>query len=350
MRRACSAASRARARWANQRGNSCRREGSIRFEAASDRPLRPVVEVTPAACAEIRQVLNHGVAAFRRWGIEPPPGSWIQEAAAWLDTVVARSSLGRNDDEIRRTSAAIALAVDLYHIGMCLGTEANRQIAAELAEVARGRLLGTGGSAAGKDFLSQFWVGALLAQSRLHPHVIAYDRKGHAKPDFVLEKGKVQFAAEVKHPRSPASAERLVLKAASQLRGFEGPGIIIVDATECMSVDPWAITASTANAREQMRAELRALHDTLRGKVSPYTRSGRFSHVSMLITFARYWNWTVDESGDYRRDAGLRLHGDGFAYPWSSQVTGIGHEILDALREGVRQLTGNPPAYEYLDH
>ena len=135
-------------------------------------------DVTPAACAEVRRALEHGVRAFRRWGIEPPPSSWVQKAANRLDEVVQRDSLGETDDELRSTSAAIALAIGLYHIGTCLGSDSNRQVAAELSAIARGRLLGRGEAAAGSDFLSQFWIGALLAQSKLQPRVIADDRPG----------------------------------------------------------------------------------------------------------------------------------------------------------------------------
>jgi hypothetical protein len=314
---------------------------------STNQPLQPIVEVNPAACGKIRRALDSGVAAFRRWGIQPPPGSWIQEATTWLDSVVARNSLGQNDDELKRTSSAIAMAVDLYHIGTCLGEDANRQVAAELAKVAHGRLLGRGDSAAGKDYLTQFWVGALLAQSKLNPRVIAYDVEDQSKPDFLIPKGKISFGVEVKRPRSPTSARRAVHKAASQLRTLNGPGIIIIDATECMSVDPWAVTQSAASAREQVRSDIRELHKKLRLEATSYTLSDKFSHVSMMITFARFWNWTVDESGAQRRDAGLLFNADGFGYLWSSQVTGLTGEIQDALLEGIKQLTGNSPVYKY---
>lgn len=313
----------------------------------TNQPLRPLVDVTPAGCAEIRRALDSGVAAFRRWGIEPPPSSWIQEATTWLDFVVARNSLGKNDDELKRTSAAIAMAVDLYHIGTCLGEDANRQVAAELAEVARGRLLGRGDLAAGKDFLTQFWVGALLAQSKLSPRAIAYDVEDRSKPDFLIAKGKISFAVEVKRPRNSNSARRAMRTAASQLRTLNGPGIIIIDATECMSEDPWAVTRSPADARGHVRSDIQELHNTLRLEATSYRRSDKFSHVSMLMTFARFWNWTVDGSGAQRRDAGLLFHAYGFPYLWSRQVTALTREIQDALLVGVEQLTGNSPVYEY---
>ena len=114
-----------------------------------------------------------------------------------------------------------------------------------------------------------------------------------------------------------------------------------------MSVDPWAVTQLAANAREQVRKDIQELHKKRRNEVTSDTRSSKFSHISMLMTFVRYWNWTVDESGAHRRDAGLLFHADGFSYLWSSQVTGLTREIQEALLEGVKQLTGNPPVYRY---
>jgi hypothetical protein len=296
----------------------------------------------------VRRALDSGVAAFARWGIDTPPGSWIQDAASWLDKVVARDSLGINDEELKRTSAAIALAVDLYHVGTCLGEEANRQVAAELASIYKGRLLGRGNSAAGRDYLTQFWVGALLAQSKLGPRVIAYDLEGQAKPDFLFTRGGVEFAVEVKRPRTRKSAKRAVLAAAGRLRTRNGPGIIIIDATECMSVDPWAVSRDAASARDQVRSEVGSLHEEFETLARSYSLSDKFRQVSMLMTFVRYWNWTVDKSGSTRRDAGLLFHATGLRYLWSNQITGVTREISKALMGGVKELTGNPPIYRFV--
>jgi hypothetical protein len=321
--------------------------GLVSSDTPSTRPLQPMIDASPAACAEIRRALDIALATFRRWNIEPPPGGWIQDAAAWLDRVVELNSLGETAHELARTSAASALAVDLYHIATCLGEEANTRVAAELATLARGQLMGRGGSAPGRDFLVQFWVGALLAQSKLEPHIIAYDVQGQPKPDFVINKGGTRFAIEVKRPRTPHSARRIVQDAAGQLRAFGGPGIIMIDASECMSIGPFDVICPTADAREAVRSDLRVLHRSLHDVATSYTRSGKFSHICMLLSFVRYWNWEVSSEGARRRDAGILLNANSFGYLWSRQVTHLTHEIMDSLREGIRQLTGNPPVFTY---
>ena len=310
----------------------------------NDRPLQPMVEASPAACAEIRRALKVALATFQRWGIELPPGSWIQDADWWLEHVATRNHLGETSQELERTAAAAALAVDLYHISTCLGEEANRQVAVELAHLARGRLLGRGDSAAGRDYLVQFWIGALLAQSKLHPHIQAYDVPGEPKLDFVITKGGVKFSIEVKRPRTKASAVRATLKAADQIRALGRPGIIIIDATECMSIGPFQVIDVSSNARELVRAELHDLHGSLYDLAASYRRSNKFSHVCMLMRMARYWNWIADEPAPPRRDAGLLFDAYAFPYLWSRQVTQLAGEIMEALLGGLKQLTGNPPA------
>src|SRR5687767_14681173 len=94
----------------------------------ADRPLRPMVELSPEACAEVRRALAVAAATFRKWGIALPQGTWIQDAAEWLDHVVAENSLGNTQEELERTTAAVALAVDMYHISTTLGAESNRQV------------------------------------------------------------------------------------------------------------------------------------------------------------------------------------------------------------------------------
>ena len=307
-------------------------------------PLQPFVELTPAACLEVWYALVYALEQFRRWNIEPPPGSWVDEAAAWLKLVHERGSLGATDDELRRTSAAVAVAVDLYHISTSLAEESNRIVAAEIGRVIKGRLLGRGDLAAGVDYLSQFWVGTLLAQSKLKPRVFGYDSPGHRKPDFLVESGRVDFAVEVKRPRNPHSARRSVLTAAAQLRDHGGPGIVIIDATECMSTDPWAVIRQGTRVDNQVREELKGLHRELERVLHVHARSGRVSHIAMLLSFARYWPLQVDE-GPSRR-AGLQLPANSIPYRWSSQITSITQGIMDNLRDGLAQLTGNPVSYK----
>jgi hypothetical protein len=322
-------------------------EESIGIDTSDARGLRPCIETTPESCAEVRRALDVALETFLHWNIDPPSGTWVQEAAQWLEYVTQRKSLGATDEELQRTSAAIAMVVDFYHISTSLGIEANRQVGAELARLANGRLPGPGRTAAGKDFLSQFWVGTLLAQSKLEPRIPAYDRPNQAKPDFLIERGRVSFAIEVKRPQTTHSARRAVLKAGDQLRTLYMPGIIVIDATDCLTVDPWAIHQPDSGVREQRASDIAELHNVLRSEIASYSRSSKLSEIGMLLTFARYWNWERRDDGAPVRDAGIVFHAYGFPYLWSAQVTKLTHEIQEALMMGVHQLTGNMPRFRF---
>lgn len=306
-------------------------------------PLRPYVSCTPEACSEILRALRRALETFSQWGIPVPRGSWIDESAAWLKTVVERNSVGENDEELRRTSAAASWAVDLYHISTSLAEEPFRSIAVELARITHGRLFATSSSA--KSFLSQFWVGTLLAQSRLNPQILAYDAIGKPKPDYLIEVGRVTFAVEVKRPSSHEAARRLVDEAGDQIRRLDKPGIIILDVTDCLLDDPWAVMSGRDVVTRKVREELGQLHMELTTYIARYSRSNKFHQVVMLMTFARYWPWVSGERP--QRLAGLMFRTASIPYRWSHQITSLSKLIQDSLLRGVEQLTGNPPEYHY---
>jgi hypothetical protein len=293
----------------------------------------------------VLRALRGGLDEFRRWNVALPRGSWIEEATALLARIVEQNSIGENDEDLRRTSAAVAWAADLYHISTCLGEESFKTIAVELSKITHGKLLASGESSVAKNYLSQFWVGALLAQAKLKPHMLAYDAPGKAKPDYVIECGSVRFVVEVKRPSNWDAARRLVDDAGDQIRKYDRPGIIIVDATDCMSSDPFQVTTNPAGVASTVREDLDRLHEQLAGHIENYSRSNKFHQVAMLVTFARYWPWVRGET--LHRAAGLNFRASATPYRWSHQITALMKVVTDGLLRGVEQLTGNPPHYSH---
>lgn len=308
-------------------------------------PLRPHVALTPEACGEVLCALQRGIEVFRRWGVALPRDSWLKEAITRLKHTAGLESIDQTDDDLRYTSAAVAWAVDLYHISTCLGDEPSRTVAVELGKITRGRLLARGEASIAKNYLSQFWVGALLAQSKLRPHILAYDVAGRAKPDFLIECGRVKFAVEVKRPSNKDAVPRNVHAAADQIRQFDRPGIIVIDATDCTSVDPWEVTREGPTVRQRVAEEINGLHSRLVRLIETYSRSNKFHQVVMLLTFARYWPWVINDHP--HRDAGLCFRANAFRYRWSNQITPLTRVIQEQLLHGVEQLTGNPPSYVF---
>jgi len=149
-----------------------------------------------------------------------------------------------------------------------------------------GRLEGGIPTGTGKDYLTKFWDGTLLAQSKLNPAIVAYDRQNTPKPDFIIPKRGVRFSVEVKRPKSRKSAMRALSTTAPELYGLGGPGIVVIDATACMSADPWVISDNGAATRDRYCSDLSDLHCGLCNRVSSYSQSTKYSSVVMLLTYA----------------------------------------------------------------
>ena len=308
-------------------------------------PLRAHVAFTSEACGEVVRALRRGLAEFKRWGVSLPRGSWIEQAEKTLTRIAERGLVGTSDDELRLASAAAAWSVDLYHISTCLGEQPFRAIAVELAKITHGRLLARNENSVAKNYLSQHWVGALLAQSKLKPEIDIRDRPGKSKPDYYIPQGNMKFAVEVKRPSNSDAAIRLVGDAGDQIRRVERPGIIVVDATDCMSPDPFQVVDDPEGVVPIVRKELESLHERIESHTEGYSRSNKYQQVAMILTYARYWPWVREDPP--RRAAGIYFRASALPYRWSRQITERSKTIQDALLKGVRQLTGNEPLSRY---
>jgi hypothetical protein len=308
-------------------------------------PLRPHVVFTPEACGEVARALRRGLAEFERWGVSLPRGSWIEEAEKTLARIAERGAFGASDDELRLASAAVAWAVDLYHISTCLGEKPFRAVANELAKITHGRLLARDENSVAKNFLSQYWVGALLAQSKLKPEIDIRDQPGKPRPDYYIPRGNLKFAVEVKRPSNSDAAMRLLGDAGDQIRRIERPGLIVVDATDCMTPDPFQVVNDPAGVVPLVRSELESLHERIEAHAKSYSRSNKYQQVAMILTYARYWPWIKENPP--RRAAGIYFRASALPYRWSRQITELSKGIQDALLVGIEQLTGNEPMSKY---
>jgi hypothetical protein len=304
-------------------------------------PLRPYAAFSPEACGEILRALQRGLDEFRRWGVPLPRGSWVEDAAKLLKRIAEQQWIPKIDQDLRRTSAAAAWAVDLYHISTCLGSESFRPVAIELSNITHGNLLASDESSTARTFLSQFWVGALLAQSKLKPELLAYDLPGKSKPDYLIQCGCVKLVVEVKRPSNWDAAIGLLDDAGGQIRDYDRPGIIIVDATDCMSSDPFQVTSNRAGMTFTVREELGRLHGKLERHIERYSRSNKFHQVAMFMTIARYWPWI--RADNLERAAGYMMRASATTYRWSHQITSLMNVVQKSLLRGVEQLNGNPP-------
>jgi hypothetical protein len=300
--------------------------------------LLPFRDLSPAACREMLKVVTFVEEKLTLWGVRIPQQAEMHHARRWLEQLGKRDGLeDLTDDDLRKTSLAVALVVDLYHVSISLGDEPNEHVRAELSYLVRSHP----STAKYREFVAQFWVGTLLAQSHLQPRIQTGSRDGESQPDFYAEWGGVDFAVEVKCPGTPAGAQRLVADAARQLRGKVQPGVIALDLTFALGIDPFQVTRDSIPLRDRTRAAHGALYEQLVTEIRERRRDDKYARVAVLLTFARYWSWHVGERAE--RDAGLVFSAFAFDHACEGLITRQSRGFQEALPEGVSQLTGNPP-------
>lgn len=222
--------------------------------------LIPHRDPTPASCRELVRAVDRTVATIEEWGVRIPPQAALYDARRWLDALGGREELKLTVEEFRETSKHSALVVDLYHVSTTLGDDSNPLVASELARIVRGSPADTEEV---QNYLAQFWVGTLLAQSKLRPQIDARPDTVGSRPDFLVEWGTQDFLVEVKCPKNPKAARKALSKAAQQLRSKPKPGVIALDLTYSLGLDPFAVTGPRGTLRDALSAAHSSLHDKL---------------------------------------------------------------------------------------
>jgi hypothetical protein len=301
--------------------------------------LEAHTELSPAACREVLKAVAFAEATLTHWGVRIPQQAAIQDAKRWLARLGERDNLDDlTDVELRKTSESAALAVDLYHITAALDDEPNVLVGAELAAVVRGPPSTT---ARVQDFIAQFWIGTLLAQSNLKPRIHVLNAPGMSLPDFYAEWGTLEFAVEVKCPKSVSSTRKAIDAAARQLRGKTQPGVIALDLTYALELDPFEVTREASPLRDRVHTAHRERHDQFMKYINVNRTSDKFARVAVLFTFARFWSWHIGSKAE--RDAGLVFISSAFPYACAGLITRQARGFQESLPSGVTQLTGNTP-------
>jgi hypothetical protein len=312
-----------------------------------DSGLQPHRDLTPAACRSIVQALDLAETTFKDLGVRIPDQAALRKARQWLKELGQRDEIKLSARELKRTAEAAALAVDLYHISIALGDEPHPMVSADLSRVVRGAPFTTSSV---QDFIAQFWVGTLLAQSGIKTTIEAFERPHEPRPDFIAEWGTVDFAVEVKCPKSGTGAQGALSKAAKQIRDQSRPGVAVLDLTYALDLDPTLVTTQRLRLRDQFRVAHNKLHVALAEHVENYRRSDKYSRVVLLVTFARFWSWNVDLShpggATAERDAGVVFSSTLFSSACQGLINRQAKGFQHALPRGIQQLMGNPPVIQ----
>lgn len=252
-------------------------------------------KVTPGYCGQIARAAAAALEVLERWSAGRGLAVKLREAIRALQLVADADSFGETPTALLTTVDAIALAGDFFQIAQCLGPEVLPSVGAEIAQALAVGKSGTAKSRRAVEFQSQYWVGMLLASTRLEPRVLRPDHKGK-QPDFLVDIGVADVAIEVKRPESTNSMIDALDRAAGQIRAFGKPGIIFLDLSDCLFA-PVARLRSIERRQPIVslaRERFFGLCPRIEGRPHAYRHSDKYHRVVAVVPFARIHAWSYN--------------------------------------------------------
>jgi hypothetical protein len=205
-----------------------------------------------------------------------------------LKEISERGSYGTTREELMADAQAVAVSSDFYQIAGVMPQTMPPHIAQDLALALEGDV----GSRMADKFLSQYWVGLLLARGGVSPGVMR-PKKGIPNPDFQVNVDTLECAIEVKRPESEHSATGAMDKAAGQLRVLGKPGLIAMDLTDTLFTPTMAVDfmddPGLLNAVVNPR--FAQLTTRLENRPPKYNLSDKYARIIGTAFFARFHFW-----------------------------------------------------------
>lgn len=303
--------------------------------------ILPFIHLTPEACSALAAALRDAIAVLESWNLRVG-FSRLRAAEQHLRQVAKQGSFGESDAQLIQTAKAAAIASDFYLISTALNKDRDDPIAEELEVAIKGNLEGSNKNASPYEIQAQYWVGMLLAQSKLRPKVPPVNGR---RPDFVISLGTLDCGVEVKRPRSTQGIIRCLGDAANQLKDYGLPGVIALDLSACIVSDDLIIPSGMVSARERIRQLLYPIADRLIDYVDSYTRSDKFSRIIALMILARFWVWKSSDPPE--PDLGVLFSIPAFPKACSGLIEDETKRLQVMLLRGVQKVSGNPVEYKY---
>ena len=252
--------------------------------------------LTPQVMSLLAARLEDTMDKIERWaGISISGSSRVAEAVRVLQSVTESGAFPATRADLTRVADAVRDAQNFWVIGNMLGPERLQPIATAL----RGAIGGDLGVTPHRAYQAQseLWVGAMIAATGTPVSVMPDADK--RKPDFVLTNGTMEYAVEVKRPRTLRHAGKLVSGAAGQLlpSRFHG-GALVVDLTDCLEPDSvmhFAHGAPIPNfAFNEHQSLARRLHQQIVEDRSQRIFERR-RHIFGAISFVQRSWWDLDD-------------------------------------------------------
>ena len=263
----------------------------------------PFATLTPQNCAVLAERSESALPILGMGKLARVLRNRFTSALDRLRGIAARGRWGASPDELQLDAQAVATATDFFQIADVMPLKISDRIGRELAQALEGKLQRNRSSRAADEFLSQFWVGLIIARGGISPGVPPIQDK--PTPDYVVKFDTLECGVEVKRPESLHSAPDAMDRAAAQLRDYRMPdspnrrlpGFIALDLTDALFTPDMAVRyiEHPGLLHAVLRPQFGAFSTQLEHRVETYTRSDKYEGIIGLALFARLHFWEVDD-------------------------------------------------------
>jgi hypothetical protein len=305
----------------------------------------PFSRITPDSCSVIAGRGEAALTKLESWGLQRPYTGSLAAAIRHLTAVARSGKFGDDPSQLRATLEAIHLCSDFYQVAASLGELPIQTAVSELAIALQGGLTGTGKARKAKEYLSQYWIGTLLAIANSEPRIVRSE-SNKARPDFIIDLGGLDCAIEIKRPQSFHSSRDALDHAAGQLRSYGKPGVICLDLTDCIYSDDRVelLDRGFLQARDLLWEIFQNETERLARRPEKYNQSDKYSRILGLVLFARVTGWS--DSSDLRPVGKYFVQLPIYEKACGGLVSDFAARLKRIFITGFERISGSPPEPE----
>ncbi|MDE0075609.1 MAG: hypothetical protein OXR82_08950 [Gammaproteobacteria bacterium] len=258
-------------------------------------PPPPDKTFTPERMADLAKGLERAIARIEAWGIDVQGGSRLRNTVKLLQEVASAGEFPEPREDLLKIAQA---AVDAQEFIIIRGMLPQERLdpTANILKKAVGGTIGVTPHEA-YQAQSELWVGAALSCASV-PLGVLTNPQG-PNPDYIVRKGTLRYAIEVKRIAEGKSVKNRVSKAAKQTRDSRYHGsALYVDLTDWL---PSAITVRFASGPPDLegpRTPIAKRIDRLRQEIysdQSHRIRPRRLHLLAVTAFARFIHWDLTD-------------------------------------------------------
>lgn len=254
--------------------------------------------LTPDRVGDALEALRFAIREIERLGVEVPDHSRLAQHITLLESLDGAETYPDEPGQRSAIASALLDAAQFSLVASVLPEDGREALILDLGRSIKGsQVRASEESAEPYQFQSQLVFGALMVAAGHDVRVPT----GQGMPDFVIPDGTLTHGVEVKRPTSRSKVSRVLRKAADQIAGTGGRGLVVLDGSDLLGTSGSEVVERDSG-RDRFRArfeqEFRGLVDEVVGIIRQPDSTAprpRFESVAALTVMGTGWLWITSE-------------------------------------------------------